>query len=301
MRKISLLAMLLVVALILNACGGGSVSEGTEVNPDNSSGQTLETPEPEESPAASVDLAEQVLYDENGILISVRGLDLDSWFGPEIKLAIENNSDIPIMIQTRNTSINGAMMDFMFSSEIDVGKKANDAITLMSSQLEAAGIETIKDIEFNFVISDKNTWDTLFTSDMISLTTSGSEGYVQEFDTSGFLAFDQNDIRIRVKKLDSTDSFWGADVYLMIENDSDQNIIVQLRDTSINGYMIDPAFSPEINSGKVSFDEITFFESDLEDNGIEEIEEMEFKFHIFNSETWNDILTSDSIIISFSN
>ena len=63
--------------------------------------------------------------------------------------------------------------------------------------------------------------------------------------------------------------------------------------------MVDPVFSCEILSGKVAFSSVTFLESDLTDNGIEDITELELKLNIFNKETWDDIKDTDIIKISF--
>ena len=67
---------------------------------------------------------------------------------------------------------------------------------------------------------------------------------------------------------------------------------------SINGFMVSPLFSSSVYSGKMSIDEITIFESDLEDNNIDKIEDVEFKFQIYDSSTYDTILETD--VISFS-
>ena len=56
------------------------------------------------------------------------------------------------------------MVQTMFSCEVAGGKKANDQIIIMNSDLEQAGIEVIKDIELKFHIFDSQTWDTIFDS-----------------------------------------------------------------------------------------------------------------------------------------
>lgn len=178
-------------------------------------------------------------------------------------------------------------------------KKANDSITLSSVDLKAANITTIKDIEFVLHIFDSDSYDAIADSDTIKITTSADSNYVQTYDDSGFLAYEDSMVKIVVKKLNSSDSFWGSDVYLYIENKSDKNITVQASDVSINGFMVDPAFSCEVNAGKRAFDTITFFESDLEKNGITDITEIELKFHIFDTNSWNDIKDTEIIAIKF--
>ena len=63
--------------------------------------------------------------------------------------------------------------------------------------------------------------------------------------------------------------------------------------------MIDPVFSSEIVHGKKAFDSLTFMESDLTDNGITDIKEIELKFHIFDTASWDTIKDTDIVTVSF--
>ena len=111
---------------------------------------------------------------------------------------------------------------------------------------------------------------------------------------------DQNAIEIYALKLEDEESFWGADLMLYIENNTNKNITVQAKDVSINGFMIDPSFSADVNAGKKAYDSITFFESDLKDNNITDITELELKLVAFDADTWsNDIFETENIKINF--
>ena len=311
------LAMLSLIVLVLSAVACGSSAEETKepsnVTVDESS-PAIDQTEPEEEAAEDqaiqeeatiedseeVSIEEQVIFEGSEIIITAKSLDFeDSFFGPALKLMIENNGSQNITVQIRNLSINNIMIDSVFSSDISAGKKANDEITFMSSSLKTANIETIKDIEFYFHIFDTDSWDTLVDSQTIHIQTTADASFVQEFDDSGFIAVESNGIRIIVKKLESEDSFWGADLYVYIENNSNQNVTVQTRNVSINGFMVDPIFSCDIVSGKVAFDSITFLESDLTENSISDITTIELQFHVFNTDSWDTILDSEIVNISF--
>ena len=62
--------------------------------------------------------------------------------------------------------------------------------------------------------------------------------------------------------------------------------------------MMNPLFSTTIYDGKMVVDDITIFSSDLEENSIESIGEVELKFHIFDAASYETI--ADSEIITFS-
>lgn len=255
--------------------------------------------EPVEEQTEEVTIEEQVIYDENDIKVTAKALEYEDWFGPSITVLVENNSQQNITVQTRNSSVNGLMIDTMFSCDVAAGKKANDSITFYKTELDVANIEILKDIEFQLHIFDSDEWENIADSDTITLTTSADPAYVQQCNTDGFVAYEDEAFKIVVQKLDSDDSFWGSELYVYIENNGDKNITVQARDVSINGFMMEPVFSCDVLAGKKAFDSVTFFQSDLDDNGITDITEMEIKFHIFNADSWKDICDSDTVTVTF--
>ena len=50
--------------------------------------------------------------------------------------------------------------------------------------------------------------------------------------------------------------------------------------------------------GKKAIDDITVFSSDLEENGIESIEDVELKFHIYDADSYSTITDTDPITFS---
>lgn len=298
MKKIFFLLFALMLLFSLSACGGsmGDINDKQVVGDTNS---TEESKSNDSKEITDISIKEQTVYEGNGIKVTVTGIDFEDFFGPSITVLIENNSAKNITIQSRSCSVNGLMVDTMFSSDVAAGKKANDSITLSSSDLEISSITTIKDIEFALHIFDADSWDNIVDTEPIVLRTSADATYVQEYDDSGFIAYDGNGIKVVVKKLNSSDSFWGSDVYLYIENNTNKDITVQANDVSINGFMVDPIFSCDVAAGKKVFDTMTFMESDLTDNGVSDISEIELKLHIFNMNSWDVIKDTDIINISF--
>ena len=273
-------------------------TEATEAQPAQaqpSATQAVQTEEP-----AEITLAEQVIFEQDGVRITAKGLDTDgSLFGPALKLLIENDSDRSIGVQARNVSVNDLMVGCAFSGEVAPGKKSNEEVTFLDSDIKAANITVFQKIEFTLHLFDPDSWDSILDSDPIVLTTSADPAYVQPVDDSGFTAMEQDGVKVVVKKLDSADSFWGADVYLYIENSSQKDVTVQVRDVSINGFMVDPLFSCEVPAGKKAFDAITFLQSDLADNGITDITALELSFHVSDMKTWKTIYETDTVQITF--
>lgn len=110
-----------------------------------------------------------VIYDENGIKISFKGIE-KSTLGKDIKLNVENNTENKKMVQVRDLSINGIMIDGLFSVSIESGKKANDGITLLKSYLEENDITEIEEIELKFAIINSDDILDQYNTETIKIT-----------------------------------------------------------------------------------------------------------------------------------
>ena len=111
------------------------------------------------------------------------------------------------------------------------------------------------------------------------------------------LIYDNNGIKITYKGIDEDESMFGPKIKLLIENNTDENYTVQVRDFSINGYMVDTMFSANISAGKKINDGIIIFEDEFENNNISvsEIEKDECKFHVYSSDDRSDKFDTETI------
>lgn len=298
------LAIILAIILAMSLVGCGSPSDEEIKEPSNvvtgnntEEGQQEEqVEEPEETEAT---ISETVLVDEAGIKITAKSLEVDEVFGPEIKLLIENNSGKDLTFQCRNASVNGYMVETMMSVDVVNGKRANDNLTFMQSDFEACGIEAIADMEIAFHIFDMADWETYLDTDAIQIKTSIADTFEYTYDDNGDLAYEGNGIKIVIKGLAEDDSIFGPSIVTYIENTGDKDVTVQTRDVSVNGFMVEAVFSCDVVAGKRAVDTITFMESDLEENGITTIENVELSFHVFDFDDWETIVDTEIANITF--
>ena len=239
-----------------------------------------------------------VLVDQDNVVITATGMD-ESVFGPELKLLIENNSDTNLTFQVRNASVNGYMVDTMMSEDVAAGKKSNTEITFTTSGLKECGIDTFANMEFLFHIFTTDGWDDYLDTDAITVETSAAATYTQTIDDSGEVFYDSDGIKIVGKGLSSDDSIFGPGLIIYIENNSDTDRTVQVRDTSVNGFMIDTVMSQDVVAGKKAITAVTFLSSSLEENSITDITSVETSFHIFDTEDWSNEIDTDPITINF--
>lgn len=112
---------------------------------------------------------QQVLVDQDGILITYNGLQENELWGQELKITIENNTDQPITVQTRDVSLNGYMIDPTCSADVAAGKKSNSTITIMESDLEENSITTFETMELRLIAINSDTWDDILDSEVITI------------------------------------------------------------------------------------------------------------------------------------
>lgn len=282
-----LLSITLALVLVFSFAGCNNTDKKAEKPSDISSADK-----------SKITIEETVLVDEADVKITAKSLTTDGLMGPEIKLFIENNSGKDLTFQCRHATVNGYMVDTIMSVDVVDGKAANDSLTLMTYSLEACGIDVLADLELSFHIFDSE-WETYLDTDFIQLKTSASGNHTQTYDDSGDLAYDGNGIKIVVKGLTEDDSLLGPSIVVYLENTGDKNVTVQTKDVTVNGMMVEAVFSSEVVAGKRTVDTITFLESDIEENDITEIKDVELSFHVFDSEEWETIVDTESIKLSF--
>lgn len=301
------LAIFMATALVLSGCSS-SETQTTSDQANNQEDVTEDATESEETsddeaatPVSNeVTIENQEIFNQDDLIVTVTGMKFDSLFGPQIAMLFENNTDKNLTVQARNVSVNGYMVDSSMSADIVSGKKSNDSLTIMDSSLEQCGIENIGEIEFSLHIfnSDDFMADNI-DSDPITLHTNLYGTFEQAYDDSGETIYDENGIKIISKGLNAEQSIFGPSVILYVANSSDQFITVQARDTSVNGFMVTPTMSIDVVPGKVAISQMTFLDSDLEDNQIDSINTIETSLHIFGEDITGSSIDTDPITLTF--
>lgn len=292
---------LFVIMIIVGAVGtilGGNEQKNTSVDSEQNTSEEKNNSENQTPTKASEEtVAEQVLVDEDGILIKATGFEKKGIFGPELKLLIENGTEKDFTVQVRAVSVNGYMVETLFSEDVAAGKKSNSKISFSTNDLKSCGIDKIADMEFSFHIFSLENMETYLDTELIKVETSLADSYIYTFDDSGDEIYNGNGVRIVSKGFSDKDSIFGPSLVVFIENKNDESITVQVRDVSINGYMVDTIFSSEVSAGKHAVDGITAMNSSMDENNIEKIEEIEFSFHIFSTDDWNTIEDTAPIVV----
>jgi hypothetical protein len=325
MSKRNKIIALLLMAILLVACAGGAKKRETEKEaifevlsskfiemlskndstkdnddePDNTHEEPTVRDGDDYAINEDVNVQESVIYDDGGIKVTVLSLDFRGWMGPELRFLIENNSEKAIMLQASDLVINGYMINPIMSAEVEAGEKVNDELTVLNSDLESAGIETIQYFSFKLRVIDSADWAKTFITDTIRIETDANPAFIQKVDDSGTVLVEQNGVRIIMKELLTEQEFWGAELLLFIENDSGQDISVTVKDVTANGLAVNPLFYADVLSGTKAFAGLGFLENDLKENGIRDIREIELYFNVIDKNNFRAVFKTDKITITF--
>ncbi|HQC64369.1 MAG TPA: hypothetical protein PK459_04640 [Anaerolineaceae bacterium] len=325
MSKRNKIIALLLMAILLVACAGGAKKRETEKEaifevlsskfiemlskndstkdnddePDNTHEEPTVRDGDDYAINEDVNVQESVIYDDGGIKVTVLSLDFRGWMGPELRFLIENNSEKAIMLQASDLVINGYMINPIMSAEVEAGEKVNDELTVLNSDLESAGIETIQYFSFNLRVIDSADWAKSFNTDTIRIETDANPAFIQKVDDSGTVLVEQNGVRIIMKELLTEQEFWGAELLLFIENNSGQDISVTVKDVTANGLAVNPLFYADVLSGTKAFAGLGFLENDLKENGIRDIREIELYFNVIDKNNFRTVFKTDKITITF--
>ncbi len=125
-----------------------------------------------------------------------------------------------------------------------------------------------------------------------------SRGYTAE---NKRILLDDKDIQIYISGDYTVSEEWYGvtlQIPVVIINNRQDNITVQMRNTSVNGWACEVMFSADVPAQKKLKDELTFELDETDIETLEDFEDAEFSFHVFDSANiMTTILDSESIHI----
>ena len=271
-------------------------------NPDkfkskNSSQAEIKSVERSDNPQSG-NIDEQLLWEtSDGVKIIAKGLTYNSKGElREINVYAENNSSKNIAIGTDAIIINDYMISDLASIKINAGGKTNDKIHISGTALRESGIENIGKIEMYLHSYDPDTYERLESSECITLKTTDYDKMDTETSIKGTEIISDENVKVYAQYVDK-DSFWGAGLVIYIENNTDKIIHAYSDDTAVNGFTIDDVFAAEVYPGKKEIASLTFLSSRLEENGITDIDTIDFSLRIMDDDR-NEIANSGKTTIT---
>lgn len=312
MKKLIVGVLVTLMLMLSFGCSSEEITPPTSVTPDKTEQSTpalVPTPEqttepapaPEAEPEPEVEevaIEEVEIYNENNIVVTATKIEED-WMGCGIAVTVKNGSSKNIIVSTDMLSVNGYMMDGGMYCDVAAGKNAMDSISLYSSGLDQAGIDTIAEVEFYLNVINGDTFETVDVSDLIKISTTAADGFEQPVDDSGDEIYNANDVRVVCKGI-KDEIIWDGAVVFYFENNSSRSVSIYSENVSVNDFMAEVSLWEDMRPGTKAVDGMYMY--DLASLGIEtidDIDKVELSIRIVDEGNWEEIGTSDPIVLEF--
>lgn len=304
MKKLIAVLLSLCILIGMPACSSSDAPQPTQAatNPPEPPAVTEPEPvetEPPETEPAEATLEEVVVYDDGTFKLTAKEIDYSDSREIQVKFLAENNSDKSVSFVGNDFTINGITIYGNFYIDVAAGKKANGSLNLDLDDLSYVGIEEIATITAQDIFIYNNDDRETITHLTFSLETSIANDYNQEIDRSGELLYERDGIRVLYRGLETN---WMDEPVLsvLVENTSDVNCSILVDDVSVNGFMVYANMSAPAYSDTVTYNEIDFSSSDLEESGIDAIEEVCFKLWAYDDDNNTTLWRTEEITVSIS-
>lgn len=291
MKRIATLLLMVALLVSLAACGGAPTNDdGGTNNADQNISSQEETTKIQDNQESEISFTEMVAIDNEECTIKITGIDADNMWGYTINALLENKSAEKIyMFSVDSAAINGVKCDPFFASEVAAGKKSNEEISFSVDALEDNGITDFTDIELTFRVYDSEDWlADAVAKETVHIYPYGEDKavkFVRESQPSDNVIVDNEYVTVIVTGYEE-DDIWGYTANLFLVNKTDKNVMFSVDDASVNGFMADPLYATTVSAGNCAFSSMSWADTTFEENGITEVETIEFKLRAYDDDDW---------------
>lgn len=290
-KSLCLLLAMLVLAFSAVSCES---SEGGSNAADNGNSATNDVSEkPEEKSEPVYTISDEILTDNEYCTMTIKDAGSNSISGIALNVLCENKTpDKKLTFRMQYASVNGYMIEPYWIEDVTAGNKVNSRITFSAKTMKECGITSADDISFTLIVYDSdNFWyGDYFVNENHTIYPTGktaSEITIPERRTvADEKTITDNEYCTFIILDTYNDENWGYSINCYIENKSDKTIVASWDDVSVNGYMINPYWSTTIAPSKRCYSTISFFTDDFTVNNITDVENVDFKLRVYDSNDW---------------
>lgn len=246
----------------------------------------------------SYSLTKTVIVDDENCTFIIKEIKETS-YSVQLSVFCENKTDKRLMFSLDNVVVNGYMNDPFWATEVAAGKKANQTIEFYTDSVIGYSFNQIDELRFDLLVYDSENWEAhrlVDDSFVVYPTGLSADTFVRPervpYDNETVIVNDENGTFIICAT--DPDSAYGYTVTVFIENKTDSTMMVSWDDVSVNDYMADPFWGGSVASHACATSEIYFWTL-LEDNGIEEVENIEFRLRMSDYDSMGDTVYLDEV------
>ena len=255
MKKIWIVLLPLLLALLLTACGT----------------------EPEIPPPTEGDsFTETALLSEELYGVTLIGIEPDGLMGYTLELRLENRSQADCSFSLDGMAVNGLQVTAFMRVPVSAGLSVIQEVSIVE-KLDTLGISTPTDLQLALRVSNADSTAALTqkVAHYYPLGESRAEVFVRETRESDTVLVDNEQLTVIVTGY-REDRIFGYTAELYLVNKTDTDVIFQIGEAAVNGHAIDPYYATLVMAGAAFFDEVSWNTVDMEAAGITDVEELAF-------------------------
>ena len=296
MKRMIGLILSIILLVSLAACGAEPETTQAPETPTTAvTGAPTEAPAteaPTEPPVVitEMDMGEAVLVDVENCTFTVRLASANEHLGVTLDAVCANKTGQPLIFAWNTVSVCGFMYDPFWAQEVAAGETVNSTVYIATYQLEQYGITSVDEITFTLYIFDSEDFMAEpYVNDVFTIYPTGLTAdtvvYPERAAVGGEqVVTDSDGVAFIIESFENDAGTCTLRCYL--NNRTDAALMFAWEDVTVNGIAIDPMWAAEVAAGKQAYSEITFYSSQLEENGITDIGQIDFRLVVSDLEDW---------------
>lgn len=250
--------------------------------------------------AQPVGMAEQVIYDQNGLTVTAKSLDFSNPnMAAVLHLQIQNTADSDMRVYTHHLDVNGlSLAQKAFDVTCPAGETVDTPVEFSNNSFKLAGIDRIQEIALSLYIEACHTetsGDGSYTvtdrvveqktGDLV-IKTDCPASYQQPVDKTGTTLIDTDEVTFIFQEITEPDN---GTLYFKAYcvNNFGEPIRVTVNLLTINGVEYDDFEKARMPAQSEGYTGFYLYKDDLLEKGVEDIESLTVSCEAFYGETFN--------------
>ena len=301
MKRMICLILALAMILTLAACGKEEpvVTTATEVTveideavaPEETTEEVTETTE---APVTVYETSETVLVDNEYCTFTVGAVSDNELAGMQLEVTCVNKTQESLDFSWNNVSVCGMMYDPMWTVTVPAGETVTGQVEIDTYALENMDIQAADEITFQLnVLSSENWMDAPYVQDYFTVYPTGLSADtviypVREEVASEKVLVDDENLTFIAEFVEEQALYYVVRCYIV--NKTQETLMTTWENVMVNGLAVDPFWTALIAPGKSAYTQVQFVNSELQDLGIDTVEEIVFDLTAYSDADWTALV-----------
>lgn len=252
--------------------------------------------EPETKPLETVPpFQETVLLENELCALTVTDVTVDEIWGLLMKVHCENKTDAAVFFNMKNPRCQGWVLNSDWVQEVGPRESLDSEFNVFAVELQRCGLSRVDEIRFRLVMTPSESEDgTPLMSEEVAFSPTGAD--LGKLDPLPLRKTGKKDVELvnsgsavfTVCGTEANDN-WPYNLILYMYNKTDRDLSFTWRDISVNGVSTNPWFFRTVPAGCQSSMLVYFNEDIMKENGVEQIEKVEFTLVLQDPETYETL------------